>query len=85
MVYCIRLRPSAIRDLKHLPSDIRKKINAHILSLANDPRPHGVEKLSGRENIYRIRASDYRILYEIKDAILIVLVIKIAHRREAYR
>jgi mRNA interferase RelE/StbE len=54
-------------------------------SLANDPRPPGWEKLAGVESLYRIRVRNYRIVYQIQDVALVVLVVKIGHRREVYR
>jgi len=53
--------------------------------LVDDPRPHGVEKMSGERNAYRIRVGDYRIIYEIHDAVLIVVVVRVGHRRAVYR
>ena len=61
-----------------------KRILERIRTLAVDPRPAGCEKLSGQER-YRIRQGDYRIIYEVEDARLIVLVVKVGHRREIYR
>ena len=55
------------------------------MSLAENPRPEGMEKLTGRENRYRLRVGDYRIVYSIADEALIVMVIRIGHRREVYR
>jgi mRNA interferase RelE/StbE len=54
-------------------------------ALAADPRPFGVKKLSADEDLFRIRVGDYRIIYQIRDKELIVLVVKIGHRREVYR
>jgi mRNA interferase RelE/StbE len=53
--------------------------------LAENPRPHGVESLAGEKGLYRIRASDYRIVYQIRDDALLVLIVRIGHRREVYR
>ncbi|HEX6573503.1 MAG TPA: type II toxin-antitoxin system RelE/ParE family toxin, partial [Gemmatimonadaceae bacterium] len=53
--------------------------------LAVDPRPHGAVKLSGDEDLYRIRTGDYRIIYSVVDRVLTILVIAIGHRREVYR
>jgi mRNA interferase RelE/StbE len=53
--------------------------------LAADPRPSGCKKLAGSTDYYRIRVSDYRVLYEVRDRDILVLVIKIGHRREVYR
>ena len=85
MVYQIELSPRAWRDFKKLPAQIRKRIESHIDALAPDPRPHGVVKLSGEENLWRIRIGAYRVIYEIHDDRLIVLVVKIAARKEVYR
>lgn len=85
MAYTVVIERSALRDLKRLPELIRTRIDGHILALAENPRPQGVEKLSGSEHSYRLRVGDYRILYEIHDQILHVLVVKIGHRREVYR
>jgi len=83
--YIIELRPAARRDLNDLPRDILPRISRKIDSLAGNPRPPGVEKLSGSEDSYRVRVGDYRILYEIRDKALLVVVVRIRHRREAYR
>jgi len=53
--------------------------------LANNPRPFGSDKLAGPEELYRVRVGDYRIVYQIQDEALLVLVVKIGHRREVYR
>ena len=85
MSYTIELRPAAIRDLRGLPQGILRRITGKIDSLADNPRPPGVEKLTGSENSYRVRVGDYRILYQILDNIVLVIVVRIRHRREAYR
>jgi len=56
-----------------------------IRSLQAHPRPAGCKKLAGNADYYRIRVGDYRVLYEIRDRVLLVLVIKVGHRREVYR
>jgi len=67
-----------------MPPKDRGRIIARIQALAEDPRPVGAEKLSGQER-YRVRQGDYRILYEIEDQILRIMVVKIGHRRDVYR
>jgi mRNA interferase RelE/StbE len=84
-VYRVELRPAALRDLRKLETSIRRRIGAAIDQLAQTPRPAGVEKLQGQENRYRVRVGEYRVLYEIEDQVLSVLVIRIGHRREVYR
>ena len=61
------------------------RIAAAIEALAGDPRPSGVTKLRGPEAFYRIRVGDYRVVYAIEDDGLLVLVVRVAHRREVYR
>jgi mRNA interferase RelE/StbE len=68
-----------------LPRAVQATLQPEIDGLASEPRPHGVEKMSGEENAYRVRVGDYRIIYEIHDAFLIVVVIRGGHRREVYR
>ncbi len=82
--YSILLTKSAAKELESVPSKDRQRIVARIGRLAHDPRPVGVEKLSGDEK-YRIRQGDYRILYKIEDAELIVTVVRVGNRREVYR
>ena len=75
---------SVAKDLRQIPKKDVAKILKRIKALRADPRPAGVEKLSGQEK-YRIRQGVYRILYEIRNSELIVVVIKIGHRRDVYR
>jgi mRNA interferase RelE/StbE len=83
--YRVRLKKSAQRDLKRLPREVQKRLVARLEALAGDPRPPGAEMLAGAVNIWRMRAGDYRIVYTIKDDILLVLVLRLGHRREIYR
>lgn len=82
--YELVFRKSVARDLRPLPKQDVVRIMRRIRSLADDPRPAGCEKLSGEER-YRVRQGNYRIIYEIEDARLVVLVVKIGHRREIHR
>ena len=63
----------------------RNRIDAAILALEEDPRPRGVEKLSGGTDEYRVRAGDYRVVYAVNDRERLVEVLRVAHRREVYR
>ena len=65
--------------------EIQRSLRPHIEALANQPRPTGAKKLKGRDDLWRIRVGDYRIIYEIRDRILVVLVVRVGHRREVYR
>jgi len=71
--------------LLRVPGRIRSRIAEAIGGLAADPRPPGCKKLAGNADYYRIRIGDYRVLYEVRDRDILVLVIKIGHRREVYR
>lgn len=82
--YELLFRKSVAKDLRAFPKKDVKRIMQRVLALADDPRPMGCEKLSGQER-YRIRQGDYRVVYEIQDVRLIVLVVKVAHRRDVYR
>ncbi|WP_442915659.1 type II toxin-antitoxin system RelE family toxin [Marinobacter sp. C2H3] len=82
--YKLAFRKSVSKDLRPIPNMDVARILDRIQSLAEDPRPPGSEKLSGQER-YRIRQGVYRIIYEIADDLLIVTVVKVAHRREVYR
>lgn len=83
-IYEIQLKRSAAKELEEVPRKDRLKIVAKIQTLASDPRPIGSEKLTAGET-YRIRHGNYRVLYEINDALIVVTVIRVAHRREVYR
>ncbi len=82
--YRIEIKKSAAKELEKIVQKDRIRIIEKIRSLSSDPNPAGSEKLSG-DSKYRIRQGDYRILYEIFETTLIIVVVRIAHRREAYR
>lgn len=83
--YSIVFAPAALRQLRKLPKPDQKRIVREIEILEDDPRPHGIKKLQGTDNLWRIRIGDYRVVYEIQNAKLIVLVLRIAHRKDVYR
>lgn len=85
MKYRVDMRRSAQRELKRLPGRTQSQILDRADALADDPRPPGCVKMHGTKHIYRIRCGDYRVIYEIRDEIVLVVVIKIGHRREVYR
>jgi mRNA interferase RelE/StbE len=82
--YELVFKVSVAKDLRNLPRQDLQRVLKRIRSLAEDPRAAGCEKLSGQER-YRVRQGNYRIIYEIQDQRLIVIVVKVAHRREVYR
>jgi mRNA interferase RelE/StbE len=83
--YKVTILPTALGQLAELPHHDQKRIRERIDGLAADPRPPGVKKLKGEPDLYRLRSGNYRIIYSIEDVRLIVLVIRIGHRREVYR
>ncbi|MBI1902396.1 MAG: type II toxin-antitoxin system RelE/ParE family toxin [Planctomycetia bacterium] len=83
--YRIELKPSADRALRRLPSKVQQRLVAAIDGLAKVPRPPGALKLVGESLTWRIRVGDYRIVYDIYDDRLIVLVVRIGHRKDVYK
>jgi mRNA interferase RelE/StbE len=81
--YKIEIKRSAVKEIKKIPANDLKKILTKISSLADNPRPTGYVKLISYEK-YRIRVGVYRILYEIKDNLLVIIVVKVAHRKDVY-
>ena len=82
--YDLRYLPSIARDLRGLPKTDVRRILAKAEKLRTDPYPPGFKKLAGQDR-YRLRQGDYRILYTVNDAQVLVEVVKIGHRRDAYR
>ncbi len=85
MAYEVRIAPLARRQIKKLPQGVQRTLVQAMTLLGDDPRPHGVEKMTGGENEYRIREGDYRVVYTIRDAALIVLIVRVGHRKDIYR
>jgi len=85
MTYRVQLLPKAKRELMRLPRKDQVRVLALLSVLATEPRPAGVVKLAGQNNLWRLRTGNYRIVYEIHDDRLIVLVLRIGHRRDVYR
>jgi len=82
--YDLRIKPSAVKELEDLQAKDRRRIVSKIQNLAEEPRPRGCDKLSGRDR-YRLRQGDLRILFEVDDDAQTVTVVKIGHRRDVYR
>ncbi|MHB0911826.1 MAG: type II toxin-antitoxin system RelE family toxin [Armatimonadota bacterium] len=80
----IVLVPSAVRELRKLPKAAQKMVAGVIQALADDPRPHGAEKLADMPDCFRVRCGDYRVVYALRDKLALVLVVKIGNRREVY-
>ena len=84
-MYEVLLGNSAVRDLRRLAPKIHDRIVEEIQSLSDDPRPAGCRKLVSSENDWRIRVGEYRVIYEITDAIRVVRIHRVRHRRDVYR
>lgn len=83
--YRIEVRPRAEKELAALPRDAQRRIVRAIDGLAEDPRPAGCVALRGGEGLFRIRVGVYRVVYLVEDDRLVVLVVRVGHRREVYR
>lgn len=86
MTYKVSITKLASKELRELPKNLVPKVFLKIQSLAEDPRPHGCKKLEGyREEFWRVRVGDYRIIYTIEDEIRIVEIRQIGNRRDVYK
>jgi mRNA interferase RelE/StbE len=84
VAYTVQIAPRALRDLARLEKPIRRRIRDAIDRLRADPRPPGAKALQG-QRLFRIRVGDYRVVYEIRDRVRVVLVIRVGHRGDVYR
>lgn len=85
MIYEVALTPAAARQLRKFDPQVRRRVQAAIELLATDPRPPAATRLIGGTGEWRVRTGDYRIVYEIEDKRLLVLVLSVGHRREVYQ
>ena len=85
MTYRVEVAPAAVRQLCTLDPVARRRIHAALELLGEQPRPSGTKKLVGGDSEWRVRTGDYRIVYEIHDDVLLVLVVAVGHRRDTYR
>ena len=83
--YEVEVSRSAERQLRKLPRADQRRVERRMLDLADDPFPHGARKLTGYEDVYRVRVGRYRILYSVSGRELVVIILKIGHRWEDYR
>lgn len=84
--YRVLIKPSARKELLAVPTKKdRQRLVRRIELLGEDPSPVGCQKLTGGADRYRVRQGQYRIVYEIRDDELVVLVVKLGHRRDVYR
>ena len=84
--YRVLIKPSAAKEIEAVDQKRdRQRIVARILALADEPRPPGCEKLAGEDDRYRVRVGRFRVVYSIADAELLVIVVRVAHRKDVYR
>ena len=85
MRYTIRFAESAAKALSKLDRVVRRRVEAKVDALAEDPFPAGVRKIVGEDNAYRIRVGDYRVVYEVHASVLVILILRVGHRSDVYR
>lgn len=83
--YEIEISRTAEKQLRKLPPADQRRVASVMLALADDPFPRGSRKLSGYEDVFRVRVGRYRILYSVSGRALIIIVLKIGHRKDVYR
>jgi len=84
VTYSVEFTSAAARQVKKLPRPARDRVLDAIADLRREPRPQGAKKLVGEQTAWRIRIGDYRVIYDIFDAELVVTVVRAGHRREVY-
>ena len=83
--YSLRISALAEKQLRAIPRSDQPRLLRSVLRLVDDPRPRGCRKLRGSLDTYRIRVGYYRVVYDIEDGRLLVLVVKLGHRKDIYR
>ena len=85
MRYRIEFSPRAELQFKKFPKEVQIRLKHRIDNLAENPFPRGVKELSAEENIYPLRIGDYRIIYQVQGSALLILILKLGHRKDVYR
>ena len=85
MAYSIEFRPAALKNLKRFPKRDLVRIRKKIEELSNDLPDPKTTQMKGKDSFHRIRSGDYRIIYEIHTVRLVILIVKVAHRKDVYR
>ena len=83
--YEIEISRTAEKQLRRLPRTDQLRVVRTMLALVDDPFPRGARKLSGHDDVFRVRAGRYRILYSVSERKLVIVVLKVGHRRDVYR
>jgi mRNA interferase RelE/StbE len=85
LTYFLQFKPLALRQLEKLPRDVQKKLAAKIELLRDDPFPAGCKKMAAIYDTWRVRVGDYRVVYQVHQKVLLVLVLAVGHRKDVYR
>ncbi len=85
MRYRVEIKKSAQKEIAALPRRGQRRVMSAVAGLARQPRGEGARKIVGGEGAYRVRVGDYRVVYQIVDRVLIVYVVRVAHRKDVYR
>ena len=85
MTYRIIIDDDALGELATLPKKVQRQISGKIDALSHNPRPAGYEQLEGRRDLLKIRSGDYRIIYKVEETLVLVLIVRIRHRKDVYR
>lgn len=83
--YRVEFKPSAAKAVERLPRAAQRRVLAAVGALADNPRPVGYRKLEGALDLYRVRVGEYRVVYTVRDRVLLVLIVRVGHRRDVYR
>ena len=81
----LEISRTAEKQLRELPAPAQRRIVNAVLALPHDPHPHGARKLSGHDDVFRIRVGVYRVTYSVADEVLVIIILKIGHRKDVYR
>lgn len=85
MSYQVHFTPAGNRDFRKLPKKAQTLLAPRIDSLADEPRPPGAKKLESPHNLWSLREGDYRVIYQLREALLVVVIARAGHRRDVYR
>jgi mRNA interferase RelE/StbE len=85
MRYTLEFTASALREFRSLEGQAQRRITEKITALCDDPFPHGSTKLQGKPDHIRIRVGDHRVIYRLDGRRVVVVIVRIAHRRDVYR
>jgi mRNA interferase RelE/StbE len=83
--YRVQISATAERQLRRLPRDDQLRVVRAVLALAQDPRPPGCRTLQGYDDVFRIRVGTYRVIYSVEGRQLLVIILKVGHRKDVYR